>query len=51
MKRIRQWLIKEGLFNPSSLKEAREIFKFPFKPIKQKKQRPIWMIKHLEKIS
>lgn len=50
MKKFRNWLIREGFMNPSSLKEARELFSFPVKLNKQKKQRPIWTIKHLEKM-
>jgi hypothetical protein len=51
MKKIRQWLVKEGMLKPRSLKETKELFNFPVHLSKQKNIKPIWMIRHLERIS
>ena len=51
MKNIRKWLIKEGALKPKSLKETRELFKFPVQLNEQKKIKPVWMTIHLERIS
>lgn len=50
MKRIRHWLIREGLLNPSSLKETRDIFKFPVKVKENKKTKSMWMKYHVQRI-